>query len=365
MRTLDHYLLRELCLPFAAGLGLFFTLAAFAQLLRISDTVTGLGVTRGELALAIAYSLPPLLGLLIPVATLFSGLLAIGRLCEDRELLAMMSLGIRPERLLRVPLITSLTLALVTSSVSIFGEPWGVRGLRELLATSAQRALVDGVRPQEFIEWVPNVVFFAAERGADGLKEIFFSDRQTPNREVTMTAQAGRIERGAQFDEILFVLEHGTLILGAVQAEKTRFVSFETARYKLHVGGVVGHKRRALAMSQEMTMSALARAAAHPETSDDKRALFLIVWHRRLALGAACIVFGLLAVPLGMARRGARARAVLISLAIVLGYYYTGRALELSARAGTAPVLFAAWAPNFLGLLAFAFLWGRRRRNLR
>ena len=37
--TLDRYVLREIGIPFALGLGLFFAVVAFAQVLRVSDAV--------------------------------------------------------------------------------------------------------------------------------------------------------------------------------------------------------------------------------------------------------------------------------------------------------------------------------------
>ena len=53
----------------------------------ISDTVTGLAVSGLEIVQALIYSLPPLMGLLIPVSMFFATLLGVGRLAADRELM--------------------------------------------------------------------------------------------------------------------------------------------------------------------------------------------------------------------------------------------------------------------------------------
>ena len=42
-------------------------------------------------------------------------------------------------------------------------DGWGVRGLRDLMSRSAQRALASGVRTGEFQEWLPGVTFLARE----------------------------------------------------------------------------------------------------------------------------------------------------------------------------------------------------------
>ncbi|MCK5691041.1 LptF/LptG family permease, partial [Myxococcota bacterium] len=103
MSTLDRYLLREILLPFMVGMGLFFIVVAFAQVLTISDAVTGLGISAGDILQALLYSLPPLMGILIPVSALFAVLLGVGRLASDREVIGLAALGITPYRLLRVP----------------------------------------------------------------------------------------------------------------------------------------------------------------------------------------------------------------------------------------------------------------------
>ena len=69
-RAIDKYLIKEILGPLAIGLTLFFVVIAFGQLMKISDSVTGLGITGGELFAALAYSLPPMLGILIPVSML-------------------------------------------------------------------------------------------------------------------------------------------------------------------------------------------------------------------------------------------------------------------------------------------------------
>ena len=86
LKTVDRYLLREILVPFGMGLGLFFAVVSFAQLLKVADSLTGVGVSGGDLVAALCFSLPPLLGLLIPVSSLFATLLGVGRLASDREL---------------------------------------------------------------------------------------------------------------------------------------------------------------------------------------------------------------------------------------------------------------------------------------
>jgi lipopolysaccharide export LptBFGC system permease protein LptF len=64
-------------------------------------------------------------------------------------------------------------------------------------------------------------------------------------------------------------------------------------------------------------------------------------------------------------KAGARGRGFLYGAAIVLAYYYIGRATELAARGGTFPAWLAAWVPNLVGLVVLALLLWRMPRSSR
>ncbi|HEX5855630.1 MAG TPA: LptF/LptG family permease, partial [Thermoanaerobaculia bacterium] len=107
----------------------------------------------------------------------------------------------------------------------------------------------------------------------------------------------------------------------------------------------------------------LERATARTRRPEDRR-LALTEVHKKFALPAACLVFGLIGLPLGMVnRRGGRAAGFAVSVAIVLLYYAllaTGEARAIEGR--MSPAL-AMWLPNIL-LLAFGvFALVRVRRD--
>ena len=85
MTTFDKYLLRELIPPLVTGMGLALSSLHLYSLFKsqIRQPALGLGA---DLLLAVLYSLPPTVGLLIPIGLLFSTLVTLGRLEQDREL---------------------------------------------------------------------------------------------------------------------------------------------------------------------------------------------------------------------------------------------------------------------------------------
>lgn len=361
-RCLNSYLLKEISVPFGIGLALFFVVVAFAQVLKASDAATGLGFTGTDILRAFVYSLPPLLGLLIPVSLLFATLLGVGRLASDREVIGMLACGISPYRCLVVPTALGVFFALVCALLMAWGEPWGIKGLRNVLTHSAQKALASGVRAGEFHEWVSGVMFMAQKEKKGQLHEVVFADRREKNRSVIISAHQGQVMTSPQASEVVFDLSDGTIIVH--DKNRVRTMEFEKNRYRLDVGALVRRAPRKMPSIMGKSIPTLWKESHDPSIRASKRAWLSVVLHRKVALPMATLIFALLAVPLALrSTSGARARGFLYSAAIVGIYYYLGRALELSARGGKCDPALAVWIPNLLGFVAFVFLFRRMRRS--
>jgi LPS export ABC transporter permease LptG len=87
--------------------------------------------------------------------------------------------------------------------------------------------------------------------------------------------------------------------------------------------------------------------------------------HRRLAFPAACLVFALLGVPVGVRpRRGGRAAGMILTLALIGGYYLLFvMGLRMAQQGAVAPWA-GVWAANIVGVLIGLFFL-RRVENIR
>jgi LPS export ABC transporter permease LptF len=363
LRILDRYLLREIAVPFCVSMALFFVVVAFAQVLKVSNAITGLGVTGIDIFQALLYSLPPLMGLLIPVSMLFATLLGVGRIASDHEIVAMSAAGISRYRHLRVPVVFGSLLATLCALILVYGEPWGIRGVRRVIKRSAQRALASGVRIGEFNEWVPGVTFMAQDEKDGALRNVVFADRRNAERPVVISAKRGRVVTGSRVRDMVFDLRDGNIVLHDQDADLVRVLEFEKCRYLLDVNRVIRGSPRTTSSYQGMTLTELWEASRDANRSLKKRVTATIILHRKVTLPLATLIFGMLAVPLAMrASSGARARSFLYSAGIVGVYYYLGRAFEGAAREGNFPAHLVAWVPNLLGFAALVVLLWRMKR---
>jgi len=101
------------------------------------------------------------------------------------------------------------------------------------------------------------------------------------------------------------------------------------------------------------------RAAGQPYVPE------LVEYHRKFAIPLACVVFGLVAAPLGaLPVRAARARGFAVSLVMIFVYYILLSGGEALAEQELVPVVVGLWLPNLLfavlGLYLFTQVAGER-----
>jgi hypothetical protein len=76
---------------------------------------------------------------------------------------------------------------------------------------------------------------------------------------------------------------------------------------------------------------------------------YLVELHKRFSIPCACLVFGLVGVPLGIhSKRAGKSGGYAISLFLLLIYYIFLAAGESLGDSGTIPAFFAVWTPNIL-----------------
>jgi lipopolysaccharide export system permease protein len=101
---IQRYFAREILLAFAVSFLVFFFLFFLNQILLLAEEVLKRKAPPAQVALLIIASLPSILALTAPFASLLGILLAVGRLAGDREVLAAQAAGI-PHRHLFVPVL--------------------------------------------------------------------------------------------------------------------------------------------------------------------------------------------------------------------------------------------------------------------
>jgi len=90
---------------------------------------------------------------------------------------------------------------------------------------------------------------------------------------------------------------------------------------------------------------------------------FAVEWHKKFAIPAACLVFGLLGLALSLgSKKEARSSAFALSIAVIFVYYVLIRLGEQAGDTGLMSPLVSMWGANLvLGAVALTLLWLNHR----
>jgi LPS export ABC transporter permease LptG len=386
---LDRMVAREVMAPATLGFVTYTFLLMMRGLFGLIEQIFVRGLPLRDAVSVLLVTVPHVVVLTIPMGYLFGVLLAVGRLNVDREIVALQAAGISARRLVRPIVAVGIGLAIATGYLSTVEIPRANRSLKELRIRVFSGARNLGrIQPGVFYEDFPNILLYVRQVDAStgDWEQVLVFDNTSAGEERLTLARRGRV--------VSLAAQSGPregLASNAVAAAMTRqpWIELEDAvthqfpraspetyrvnanrelKFRPQVQGA-GTVRYDRAMRELDTLelarvvrgdapSAEPLAAADPEKQEEERRLAAVELHRRFAVPAACIVFALLAVPLGIgSRSGGRGRGFVISVAVVLAYWIIGNNGELLASEGRVPVWLGMWLPNIaLALLSLALM---------
>lgn len=342
MPIFDRYVAKEILLPFLAGLLFLTQLLLATQILGQADVLFGSGVSWVDVAWIVVALVPNVLGYVLPIAFLLGAVVGIGRLSEDREVIAMGAAGLSTARLVRVPLAIGMVVTAVAVWLSTNVQPAGFALARERLGEVVKRNVASDVRPGTFYDQIPGYTLYAEKVGGGAWGNVLISDRSNPRAPVLALARHGRLEPVGAGQEMRLVLDEGELHREQAGADEYVAANFRHAEVVLGLGTTLSDRNSFARSTGELTMADLdARIAAERAKGDRATAWkFEGYKQRRYAQPLAILPFALLAVPFGASRRVGRAFAMAATIGAVIAQYILMRSGEVMAQNGTLP----AWA---------------------
>jgi lipopolysaccharide export system permease protein len=208
MRLIDRYLFRQLLGPTLAA-----TLALSA-LAVLTEALSAIGVLLNQrqsplvFAKVVLLAMPQLIVLILPVAVLVAGLIAVNRLSRDNEIAICFAGGMSRWRVIAPAIRLSAVAAVLSLAVTLWIQPLCYRALRDTMESIRTDLLTTLIRPGQFTHPAPGVTVYAQAVDEDGAIHNLFINRPTgPGRDSTITAREGRMQRLAAGP--MLVLRHG------------------------------------------------------------------------------------------------------------------------------------------------------------
>jgi len=366
LRIMDLYLLRELAGPFGFALGAFF-LFWFANIFVLAaDYLVNKGAPVFLVLRFLVFRVPQATPMAFPFACLFGVLLAFGRLVADNEINALRTSGISFFRIIRLPLIAGVVVALVSFLINERVAPvttdLSTRSFYQILYRSQTLPL----EPNMFrADPSTGDTFYIQSVSPDGRTMqnvmIYQPDRTSPFQQV-LTAKSAHIE-GTEI-----VLEHAirTQIKADGQINAVD-VSANELRLSLPMGDN-GQNFLSSSMNDTYTMDTkrLSQDIKYRKQTGQGGTDLAA---RELTLGSkyaypfASFIAVLIAVPLAV-RFGKKGRMLGIVMSLVALFVYYGMVALFNAfgKNGSIDPYLAAWLPNILVGAAGGFLIWREDR---
>jgi LPS export ABC transporter permease LptF/LPS export ABC transporter permease LptG len=362
VRILDRYVWKELTPPFLLGLFVFTFLLLIDKIFDLTDLIINKGVPVPLVLMLLAYILPAFLVLTIPLGFLLAILVAFGRLSADMEIVALKASGVSPLRLLRPVLVFALGATIATGWLMMEAVPKANYAFKSLIFDIIRGQASVAIKERVFNDTFGQYIIYVEEMAADrlSLRNVFVADERNPEELRVVTAQEGKLLSDEANQRVTLRLINGTVHETAPRTfQKYRQVMFRLYDLTLTLENPLVKQGEAPKGDREMTLGELHDQAALATKNRANANPYWVEIHKKYAVPAACLVFAVMGVPLGIrAHRGGRWAAFVVLLPIVL-FYHVGLTLgETMGDAGRIPPWLAMWLPNMVvGGLGAVLLW--------
>ncbi len=358
---IHRHIFLELWPPFGVTVLALCALLVMTQMLDFGNYVVNHRVGVGAIALLVFYTLPYLLTFIIPMATMLAVLLTFLSLSTQNNITALKAGGCSLYRLVwPVALFCAITAGL-TGFMMVKGLVWGRMSAKILLADVVAGHIDIGLAERTFLDQFEGVVLFVNEvdKAKRLLKHVFIEDRRTPGVTTVVTARSGALLSAPDKSLWVLRLENGVLNQVDAKAKTVYETAFETYDLRVSlVSRIFAHDPDGPKDEEEMSIGELMEFLNTRQERDDLYWLAKLALHKKFSLPFACVVLGLLAVPLGVVSRSTRRSfGVILALVFFLVYYLILVAGEVFGEAGVYPPAIGMWMPNLVLAAVALPLW--------
>jgi lipopolysaccharide export system permease protein len=349
--TLYRYLLREILPVFFLGLVGFTFLLLTGRILQLTELFVNKGVPLEYILKLLSLLLPSFLVLTIPMSTLLSVMLAFNRLSSDNEVTALKSSGISLYQMIPPILVFALSAFLATTFLALYSVPQANLASRALLYEVASKKANVGIRERVFNDDFDGLVIYIDEikRKTFRWKDIFISDSRNPAVLYTIIAREGEVLSDPQALAVILRLKNGSIHRLGKEPDAYERMDFKTYDLRLYLKTEFQEKKTEKKNPSDMTVSELRKAIQILRAKKGDARIQWVKIYEKFSIPFACLVFGIIGVPLGLqsrAARGSKSRGFSWAIGVLLVYYLLTNAGTSLAERGAVPLEAGMWAPN-------------------
>lgn len=398
MKTLTRYILKEMVGPTVLGFSFYTFIILMRQLFDFAGMIIKRSLPASTVGNLLLLSLPHIVVLTVPMSLLFGILISIGRLSSDSEIIAMRALGISTRTIYRPVFIFSFIVFLLSLYLMNVVLPRGNTQLNALKAEIYTSSIEKEIKPRVFYEEFADLMLYVndVDPRTGAWKGVFVADSRSEDSDQpapkspaeAMVLAQQQAQKGdnpfAKSGQRIIVAQTGTLSI-VRKPTKQIWLNLKTAfthvwdprkpdRYDVNKNNAQRMRlpdrfsdssTQAIKSFREMNVRELAEQAQLAKKGDQEAYNEANVEiQKKFAIPFACIVFGVLGLPLGITnRRGGKSSGFSLSIAIIMAYYVMLNNGEHLAVAGKISPIAGMWTPNLILLAVGIYLLIRANRD--
>ncbi len=373
MRILSRAVFRELFTSAALGTLLFVFVLFLRTIERLSVLLVRISAPPAVIGKLLLYALPATLPFALPLGVLVGILVGLSRMSADSEIIALRAAGVSSLSVVRPVLLFSFFALVVTALASLWLTPLSLHLESKVARNFAAAQLTGEIESRIFNENFPNLVLYVGDVSTVGKQVIWHRVFIADTTPIAELRQQGK-ERG-EGPRVIVAEEatphadaaHNRIILdmrGVRTTERDKEGKVINTAAPTQVEALTAQRQEELQLNktfQELDTAPLyKRVYRSHNLSHTDYVDAAIELHQRFALPLACILLGLIGVPLGIsARKGGKSGAFVLTVVIAFVYYLSFITLIGLARKGSLPVPVAVWTPDVVFAIVSVFLLSR------
>lgn len=350
-KIINRYIFKEIASSFILILFVLTFVLLMGKMLQIMDLFVNKGVSFFSIIKIIIFLLPYFLLFTIPIALLISTLIAMGRLSSDNEITAIKTSGISLLQIYYPVAVASLIAFIFTIIMSYFVVPQSNFATRRLLFNVVQENANVGVKEKVFNDDFKDFLIYADKIPVhkNYMEGVIVSDKRIIGEQNTIFARKAFLVSDPESMRVKLRMENGSIHTVSPDLKSYRKIDFKSYDINLDLSMALANFDKSAKSAKDMTVSELlAKAKKIGMKEKDIREAYIEI-HKKFSIPVACILFGIIGLPLGIrSHRSVKSRGFAIGLIIVCFYYILRLGGEAFAETGYIPVAIGVWTPNIL-----------------
>jgi len=367
MTLLDRSIFKEMAAAFGIGLMVFTFVLLTNKILRLVELIVSKGVGLWTVAQLFAYILPYSLVVTIPMSVLLAVLATFTRMSTDGEVVVLHGAGLSLARVARPALLFGLLGTVCTLIIAIWILPYSNFAFKTLVFEMARRQASVGIQEGIFNSPIDGLLLYVERLDPKSfrMEGIFLVDSRNPNEQQIIVAREGRFTSDPSSLRLGLELHRGSINLTGKESNgRYRVLAFADYALNLDLSRLLPAPSQRMLGEQELTIRELRERSEELRSRGQNYHPPLVEIHKKLAIPFSCLLFPLVAVPLGSRlKKGGRGVSLVLSVGVALGYYMLIVGGEGLGDRGRMPAALAMWLPNLLVGMAGAALFVRASRG--